>query len=695
MLVEGMATAVTLSTKTVLALPFMALITALNRGLLVAGLGISLAGFAGEQAVQARNHKPLRGQVSVMGKPVANASITHWTTQGGTEPQKVSVVRSKNDGSFDLSVKPSAGTVHYLIASGGTVNSAKVDRLTMLTVLDETVNETVAISERTTVGSVWPNAQQLKGDQLLGSRNALAIGSGHVKHLINPSTGEFGETLLNGFNLLNSETAARINVLSNLLALCGDPQKEEACSQLFSLTEATNTLAAMTSIAKLPWKNTDKLYQLFDKNYPVGQNSDRRTTASLPYLLFQPESFSLSIRLQGGGAFALGKLSFDQKGHLWSGANWIPGSQSGVVNSIGGGMTHFDQTGKAQSPAITGYNGQGLDGVGWGTGISENYAWVGTFNNKVGVFDLKDGTALGPATIDKEVGQLQGIATSKNGDVWIADNTGNYMIQFPRGDFRKGERISIEGLQAPFGVATDDQNRIWVSSSFNNKLTVIEGDSPDQYKTVTVALGARGIAIDSKGNAWLSQQSNSPTGALPAGAVMPPGTPNPPQQPKTIMQEFEAGAAFAAANPNLQTLGNLALISPDLEIIKNGVAGEVAFVPWGVTIDGNDNVWVGNLYGQSLIHICGTDPSTCPDGITTGDVIHNFQSGVIQVTTDVVVDDAGNIWSANNWYDADVVINNSYSPRTSTFPGGQGLVVTYGVAAPVQNPLFGAVRKPN
>jgi hypothetical protein len=445
----------------------------------------------------------------------------------------------------------------------------------------------------------------------------------------------------------------------------------------------------------LPWKNTDELYQLFDRNYPLGNNSERRTTASLPYLLFQPDSFSLSIRLQGGGALALGKLGFDQKGHLWSGANWMPGSQSGVVNSIGGGMTHFDQTGTAQSPAITGYNGQGLDGVGWGTGISEKYAWVGTFNNKVGVFDLNTGQALGPATIDKKVGQLQGIGTAKNGDVWIADNTSNYMIQFPNGDFTKGKRLSFEGLQAPFGVAVDDQNRVWVSSSFNNKLTVIEGESPDQYKTVTVALGARGIAIDSKGNAWLSQQSNSPTGALPAGAVMPPGTTNPPQQPKTIMEEFEAGAAFAAVNPKLKNLGNLALISPDLAIIKNGIAGDVAFVPWGVTIDGNDNVWVGNLYGQSLIHICGTDPSKCPQGKTTGDVIHNYQSGVIQVTTDVVVDDAGNIWSANNWYDADVVINKSYNARTSTFPGGQGLVVTYGVAAPVQNPLMGAVRKPN
>ena len=74
-------------------------------------------------------------------------------------------------------------------------------------------------------------------------------------------------------------------------------------------------------------------------------------------------------------------------------------------------------------------------------------------------------------------------------------------------------------------------------------------------------------------------------------------------------------------------------------------------------------------------------------------MIHNYQSGVIQVTTNVVVDDAGNLWSANNWFDADVVINKSYNARTSTFPGGQGLVVTYGVAASVKNPLIDAVRK--
>ncbi|MFL0774312.1 MAG: hypothetical protein AB8A39_06080, partial [Prochlorococcus sp.] len=71
-----------------------------------------------------------------------------------------------------------------------------------------------------------------------------------------------------------------------------------------------------------------------------------------------------------------------------------------------------------------------------------------------------------------------------------------------------------------------------------------------------------------------------------------------------------------------------------------------------------------------------------------------YESGVIQLSTDVIIDDAGNAWSANNWYDKNAVINKSYSPRTSTFAGGQGFVVTYGVAGPVRNPLIGPVRRP-
>ena len=76
---------------------------ALHRGLLVAGIGISLAGFGSEQAAEASIRNRLRGTVSVMGKPVANASVTLWKSKDGQEPEQVKGVRSKQDGSLRYS----------------------------------------------------------------------------------------------------------------------------------------------------------------------------------------------------------------------------------------------------------------------------------------------------------------------------------------------------------------------------------------------------------------------------------------------------------------------------------------------------------------------------------------------------------------------------------------------------------------
>ena len=164
--------------------------------------------------------------------------------------------------------------------------------------------------------------------------------------------------MLKSNNLLNSETVARMNVLSDLIALCGQPKQSQACDQLLALTNSENTLSAMTSIARQPWKNAGALYQLFQSAYPINKSTQLRTTATAPYLLFQPKSFSLSLVFNGGGALGLGKLMFDGKGSMWSGTNWMPGSQSGVVNNIGGGVTHFGPGGTPLSPAISGYNGK-------------------------------------------------------------------------------------------------------------------------------------------------------------------------------------------------------------------------------------------------------------------------------------------------------------------------------------------------
>jgi hypothetical protein len=108
----------------------------------------------------------------------------------------------------------------------------------------------------------------------------------------------------------------------------------------------------------------------------------------VPYLAWAPPDFALSLCFAGGGVYANGRFMFDANGNLWSGQNWLPGSQSGVIRSIGGGVAKFSPIGTPLSPPITGFTGMGLDGVGWGTAVTLDKVWATSFNGKILVIDF-------------------------------------------------------------------------------------------------------------------------------------------------------------------------------------------------------------------------------------------------------------------------------------------------------------------
>ena len=111
--------------------------------------------------------------------------------------------------------------------------------------------------------------------------------------------------------------------------------------------------------------------------------------------------------------------------------------------------------------------------------------------------------------------------------------------------------------------------------------------------------------------------------------------------------------------------------------------------PWGIAVDGEDNVWVAGFRGPSLTEICGRRVKSCPHGKRTGDPISpretGYQSAGIQHLTAVQVDQSGNVWVANNW---------STGSSLAQFVGGNGLVEFVGAAAPVKTPLIGPPERP-
>jgi hypothetical protein len=143
--------------------------------------------------------------------------------------------------------------------------------------------------------------------------------------------------------------------------------------------------------------------------------------------------------------------------------------------------------------------------------------------------------------------------------------------------------------------------------------------------------------------------------------------------------------------------GDVSLVQPDGTVAGTFDGGKSIDSPWGIAVDGNDNVWVANGGGHSITLLCGARPANCPPGARTGDAISppgGYIGGLQAAITDIVVDPAGNLWVANNWENPVQGFKKVPDPTQATRFGGNGTVVFFGLAKPVKTPLIGPPRAP-
>jgi hypothetical protein len=640
----------------------------------------------------------LAGNVQGAGSPIAGATVTLYAAGEGA-PSQLAQGKTDGNGAFKLQVKQTPkDSVLYLIAKGGTPKAAagkgSYEAIALMTLLGPELPKKVTVNELTTVASAFTAARFINGESISGNRLGLRIAAGNVPNLVDPATGGWGKVLLDPLNSTQTTTLANLNTLGSLISACFTVANDDWRARFFkaatppSGVTPKNTLEAMAGIARAPWAEPKALYALFDEAYPQPKDGSRRSAPFVPYLAYVPDDFTLMLCFAGGGYYAGGKLLFDADGNLWSGQNWMPGSQSGVINSIGGGVVKFTPNGTPLSPPITGFTGMGIDGIGWGTGVTRENVWVSSFNGKIGVFDF-NGNPIAKESdfpFKEKLFGLMGIGVAANGDVWIADGPGNQLLYFPGGRIKDGRIVKVAGLLSPFGIAIDKENRVWVSNSAGDTLLRFPANDPSKVESFRCGLSVRGVALDSKGNVWvtsnMSQDFPKP--------VIPPGA--------SIMEQFKLLAGHMIQtlmeNPKLTT-GLVNMIRPDgTQPAPEGfTANKQINVPWGISIDGNDDVWVGTCFSRCVVLLAGDNTKDHPPGTKPGDVIHIFRSGSIQILTDAIVDPAGNVWAANNWNNLNAAVSPDPIRSTSTWGGGSGFNVIYGVAAPVKPPLMGPVRK--
>jgi len=632
------------------------------------------------------------GQVTIGGAPIDKATVTLWEANAGAA-KKVSEAKTKDDGKFEVHGSAHADSILYLVSTGGALKG-KSDNptLVLLLVLGTRPPEKVVVNELTTVASAFTAARFINGDGISGNPLGLRIAAGNVPNFVDPSTGAWGKVILDPLNSSMTTTMATLDTLGSLITAYATVANDDWRTRFLKAatpTEGTtpkNTLEAMAGIARESWAAPKELYGLFDEAYPLPAPDARRSAPFAPYLVYAPDDLALSLCFSGGGDYANGRFMFDSEGNLWSGMNWMPGSQSGVNKSTGGGVGKFSPNGTALSPPITGFTGMGIDGVGWGTAVANDKVWITSFNGKILVLNFDGSPAAKESDLpfkEKFLG-LMGVGIAANGDVWIADGSDNQLLYFPGGRIKDGRIVKVAGLKSPFDIVIDSQNRVWVANSSSDTVVRFPANDPSKVESFRAGIGVRGLALDSKENVWVASNMDlrTPQPKLPEGI--------------SIMEQFKLITAHMfkyVSGPPPRPTGAVNMIRPDgTQPAPMGFTGEAINIPWGLNIDGNDDVWVGNMWGRSVTLLAGDNTKGHPAGTKAGDVIHVFQSGSIQMITDVSIDPAGNVWAANNWNSLEAAANPDPTRRTSTWGGGSGFTVIYGAAAPVKPPRIGKVQ---
>jgi hypothetical protein len=636
-------------------------------GALVLALALASLGSA-EQAAAAT----LRGKVMSGGKKLDSVPVTLYRAgKGSSGPKQLAESRTRKSGVFALDYRAPRRKVAvlYLVAGRG----AGV-RLAAVLGTPRFPRSTV-LNERTTVAAGYALAQFLHGSRkVAGSSPGLQNATGMAANLANAANGHLGRVLRDAPNGNQTSTKRTFNSLANMLSPCARSTSD--CSKLFELatppgeSAPRGTLEAIADIARNPANNVRGLFKLSGSPpAPYGPALGQGE---------RPDGWTLALRFDGDGTSidGPGNFAIDEKGNLWVNNNYNYGADPHVPQCASNELFKFKPDGRfaRRSP----FTGGGLSGSGWGVSVApDGHVWVGNYGfqgagctdppprNSVSEFTAS-GNPLSPPAIDTFGGgytagsldEPQGTVPDRDGNIWIANCGNGTVTQYPGGDPSKAIVASNLGIASPFGIAINDRGQAFVSGNQNSAVAILNPDgTPAANSPVTTAIRRpMGLATDSRGNVWVA---NSGEVLFPCEPPLPP---------------------FAGE-------GSVTLLSSD-GVPDPGApfTGGGTVLPWGIAVDGDDNVWVANFGRQALGNLCGTRPKHCPPGTDTGDPIapdtgYGFD-GLVR-NTGVAVDPSGNVWLANNWQEVPLQTN----------PGGHEIVAYVGLAAPVRTPVIGPPQR--
>lgn len=620
------------------------------------------------------------------GQPVQNATVKIWQAGIGA-PVLLAETTSNARGQFSASLpKQGAGEIRYAVAANG--------RTELMTVMAADDRPHVRINEMTTVASAYAMAQFFTGKAIAGKSLPLQVAAGMFRNLAAPDRGEVSMVLRRSPNADQTNARRLMATLSNVLAGCVRNGASDGCAALFANAGGTTTLEAAINIAHNPASKVREIFALGNGVQPFQPALTADLGPDAPNELMRLDAFTVAVKVNRTSArpgketcpFAgTGNLVFDDRGFAWVTNNVVAGTTKSANCFAALKPDGKPADGRNDTPKSP-LSGGGVLGQGFGIGRDPsgniwagNFGWGGVYPvGSVSKFSSA-GKALSPApngfvsTLDR----VQGTAPDQSGNIWLASYGNNLVQVFPGGNPYTDYPAYADENTEPFHIMIDDAEAAYVSYTGTSALSKFTY-SPSGISLVrSVPIGTdanpKGIGLDTTGHVWAT-----------AGA-------------ESKVYLFDS---------NLNSQGSF-----------NG--GSITG-PWGLSVDSKDNVWVANFGLEQQLpvkyrvtQLCGTNTANCPAGLATGDGISpstgwTLPSGGAEVrlasgkplyypldapsykplmrATTTQIDMAGNVWVTNNWKPSglnDIALN----------PGGDGLVIFVGMAAPVA-PGIGLPKAP-
>ncbi len=631
--------------------------------LVLAGLGLAAA--VAPMGADAAAHPRIQGQVLSGKGPLRSTPVALYGVKPGKHEHPFVLARSRtrSDGTFGLRYRESKAILYLLAGKGAAVRLA--------TVLGRSPGPSqVIVNERTTVASGFALAQFIHADKIEGPSPGLQNAAGMVRNLVNVRTGGLSGVLTQEPNGAGTSTLREFNSLSNMLPRC--VRNRHHCGRLFRLAKPSRgkaprgTLEAVADIARNPWRQVAGLFALAQA-HPAPYRPALGSTEA-------PDAWTLALRFNGNGHTmnGPGNVAIDGHGNIWVNNNYVYSPDP--LQSVCGSDLLFKFNPRGRYVKGSPYAGGGLNGAGFGITMDpRGRVWVGNFGfsspgcpfipprNSVSLFNSR-GRALSPIQgfTQGAISAPQATLSDRKGTIWVANCGDGSVTRIPRGNPAAAQNISGLGLVEPFDVAFNRKGQAFVTGMVNSTVAMLNKDGTPTPISPISGAGLKhpmGIKPDSRGNIWVA---NSGVVDLPC-PFMPPA-PGPPLD------------------------GSVTLLGPS-GASKGQFRGAGMTIPWGIAVDGNDNVWVANFAGQRISELCGVRRRQCRPGSAVGAPISpssGYGFDGLTRLTGVAIDPSGNVWFTNNWKQLPLPAN----------PGGYEIVTFIGLGGPLKTPTIGTPRRP-